>query len=475
MTEALSAPIPGQAVMPHNWEPRDYQLKAWEALSSGHARRAVLLWHRRAGKDLLLLNATALAAMQRPGVYWHIFPTAKQGRKILWDGVTKRGRPFLDHWPREFVGSRNETDMRLKLTNGSVWQVVGSDNFQEALIGGNPAGLVFSEYALQNPRCWEYMRPILAENEGWAAFAFTPRGSNHGEALFEMAARNPAWFCERLTVEDSGAIPLPAIEEERLSGMPDELIRQEFYCSFAAALVGSYYGKLMEAGQQDGRITLVRHVCDQPVETWWDLGVNDATAIWFVQRVGRELHVIDYYEASGEGLDHYADVLREKGYRYDRHVLPHDVAVRELGTGRSRIETLRSLGVVTAAARSVVAAHLPLADGINAVRTILPRCWFDAAKCERGIAALKQYQRRWNDDRRMFEDQPLHDWTSHAADAFRYGALTVKDVSRRPDPPPGWVAPDVPASGTVVWPPWEWGAPDYPRTIEIHGDPNSPY
>ena len=462
--------------VPLEWAPRPYQLRAWDALIYERVRRAVLVWHRRAGKDLLLLNATVMAAaVHRVGVYWHIFPTAKQGRKILWDGVTKAGRPFLDHWPRELIANRSESEMRLKLTNGSVWQVVGSDNFHEALIGGNPAGLVFSEYALQNPRCWEYLRPILAENEGWAAFAFTPRGSNHGEALFEMAGRNPNWFCQRLTVDETDAIPLSAIEEERQSGMPDELIRQEFYCSFTAALVGSYYGRLIEVGQQAGQLTLVPHVPHQGVETWWDLGMNDATAIWFVQRAGGELHVFDYYEASGEGLDHYADVLRNKGYRYERHVLPHDVAVRELGTGRSRIETLRSLGVITSVARAMIAPHLPLADGINAVRTVLPRCWFDQAKCERGIAALKQYQRRWNDDRRMFEDQPLHDWTSHAADAFRYGALTVKDGSRRPDPPPGWTMPQTPMSGTVVWPPWEWGTPDYPRTIEIHDDPDSPY
>jgi phage terminase large subunit len=460
---------------PVRWEPRRYKRRAWTALTGGQIRRAVLVWHRRAGKDLLLLNATIVASMRRTGVYWHIFPTAKQGRKILWDGVTKEGRPFLDHWPRELISHRNEADMRVKLTGGSVWQVVGSDNFHEALIGGNPVGIVFSEYALQNPCCWEYLRPILAENEGWAAFAFTPRGSNHGEALYEMALRNPNWFCERLSVEDTHAIPLSAIDEEHAAGMPDELIRQEFYCSFAAALVGSYYGKLMEVGHQEGRLTLVPHVSHQGVETWWDLGVSDATAIWFVQRAGTELHIVDYYEASGEGLDHYAEVLRNKGYRYERHVLPHDVAVRELGTGRSRIETLRSLGVVTASARSYIAPQMPLADGINAVRTVLPRCWFDAGKCERGIAALKQYQRRWNDNRRAFEDQPLHDWTSHAADAFRYGALTVKDGSRRPDPPIGWTMPQTPMSGTVVWPPWEWGAPEYPRTIEIHDDPDSPY
>lgn len=467
MRQQLFAPPPSEIEAPFEWEPRRYQRRAWDALMGG-VRRAALVWHRRAGKDLLLLNATVVAALDRIGVYWHIFPTAKQGRKILWDGVTKDGRPFLDHWPRQVVAHRNETDMRLKLTCGSVWQVVGSDNFQEALIGGNPAGLVFSEYALQNPRCWEYLRPILAENDGWAAFAFTPRGQNHGARLFEMAGANPQWFCERLTVEDTHAIPLAAIDEERAAGMPDELIRQEFYCSFAAALVGSYYGKLMEVAHNESRLTLVPHVPHVMVETWWDLGINDATTIWFVQHVGGELRVIDYYEAQGEGLDHYAGVLRDKGYAYGRHVLPHDISVRELGTGRSRLETLKALGVITLTARSHIVPQLSRADGINAVRTILPRCWFDADRCQRGIEALKQYQRKWDDARRVFDDQPLHDWTSHAADAFRYGALSVKERPRYSSASAFDFDGDR-ARGTIIWPGGA-GTGD-PHTVEIHDEP----
>lgn len=462
---SLVKPALPELPLPHLWEPRGYQKPAWKALIHDQVKRAVLLWHRRAGKDLLLLNATAVLSHRRRGVYWHVFPTAKQGRKILWDGVTKEGRPFLDHWPREILGARSEADMRLKLTNGSVWQIVGADNFNEALIGGNPAGLVFSEYALQNPACWEHLRPILAENDGWAAFAYTPRGANHGQKLFTMAAANPAWFAERLTVADTQAISGDMIEEERRAGMPDELIAQEFHCSFTAALTGAYYGKQLEEAERDGRIGSLELQRGQRVETWWDLGMNDATAIWFVARAGEELHVLDYYEASGEALEHYADVLHAKGFVYERHIFPHDVSVRELGTGRSRLETLRELGIGGAHAPARVAPGLRLADGINAVRTILPRCWFDAAKCEQGLEALKQYQRHWNDARRTFEEQPHHDWTSHAADAFRYGALLQRLLPRRPSAPPGWREVGVARNG--VWPPLEWGEPDYPRTVEV--------
>jgi phage terminase large subunit len=412
--------------IPHRWQPRPYQLKAWRALAHG-TKRAALVWHRRAGKDLLLLNFTITQAAQRVGVYWHVFPTAKQGRKILWDGVTKDGRLFLDHWPRALIASRNESEMKIKTRDGSVWQIVGSDNYTDALIGGNPMGIVFSEYALQNPSCWHYLRPILAENDGWAAFAYTPRGNNHGHDLFEMARGNPQWFCERLTVADTGAITQSAIEEERRAGMPDELIEQEFFCSFEAALVGAYYGKQMREALDTGRIANVPHEPLLEVETWWDLGLDDATAIWFVQRSAREVRVIDYYENSGEALPHYAKVLSEKPYRYARHLLPHDAQVRELGTGKSRLEVLTSL-LKNADTRLVVVPSLSVEDGINAVRTILPRTWFDLARCKRGIEALRQYQREWDDARKTFRESPLHDWTSHAADAFRYGALMAKDA-----------------------------------------------
>jgi phage terminase large subunit len=393
----------------------------------------VLVWHRRAGKDLMLLNRTICASQERVGVYWHVFPAAKQGRKIIWDGVTKDGRPFLDYWPADLIAERNATEMRLKLINGSVWQVVGSDNYNDALIGGNPVGLVMSEYALQNPSCWNYLRPILAENDGWAAFPFTPRGKNHGHALYEMAQKNDKWFCERLSADQTGAISQAAIEEERQAGMPEELIEQEFFCSFEAALVGAYYGKLMRAAEDEKRVGRVPYEPQLPVETWWDLGVDDQMAIWFIQRFGREIRAIDYYENTGLGLDHYAKVLRSKEYSYSRFVLPHDIRVREMGnSARTRLETLKKLmGVENPddqpTQRFVVVPKQPPVERINAVRTILPRCWFDAEKCATGIEALKQYQRLWDDERKTFKSEPLHDWTSHGSDAFGHGAMVLRD------------------------------------------------
>jgi hypothetical protein len=348
-----------------------------------------------------------------------------------------------DIWPASLVVQRNEADMKLKFANNSVWQVVGSDNFNEALVGANPAGIVFSEYALQNPRCWDFLRPILAENEGWAAFAFTPRGANHGADLFDMASRNPEWFCQKLTVDDTNAITPAAIDDERRAGMAEDLVQQEFFCSFSAAFSGAYYARLLEDAATTGRIGQVPVERGIPVETWWDLGIGDSTAIWFVQRAGSEIRVLDYYENSGEGLAHYAGILHDRGYRYSRHVFPHDVAVRELGSGRSRIETLRHLGVTGETASAVIARNLPLADGINAVRTLLPICRFDAERCAEGLRALRAYQRNWNDSTRRFESRPLHDWSSHAADAFRYGALTVRpgDENERP-----WrMTPELPA------------------------------
>ena len=216
--------------------------------------------------------------------------------------------------------------------------------------------------------------------------------------------------------------------------MPDELIDQEFHCSFDAALVGAYYGKQMAQAAEAGRIGVVPYEPMLPVETWWDLGVDDATAIWFVQRLGREIRLISYYEASGQGLDHYAAVLLARGYVYARHVLPHDIRVREMGAGaRSRLETLK--GLLGAAhindeptPQYVIAPAQSAADRINAVRAILPRCWFDATACAQGLESLKQYQRKWDDSRKTFLDAPLHDWTSHGADAFSYGAVMLTDA-----------------------------------------------
>ena len=406
--------------VPVDWRPRPYQLPLWKFLEDG-GKRAVCVWHRRAGKDLCSINWAVVSALQRPGLYWHLFPTYNQGRKIAWDGMTKDGRAFLNHFPEELVEGKNNTEMRLTLKNGSIFQVVGTDNV-DRLIGANPVGVIFSEYSVQDPRAWDYIRPILAENDGWALFIFTARGRNHGYDLLNIAKRNETWFQQVLSVEDTRAIPMSAVDEERAAGMPEEMIEQEFFCSFDAPLVGAYYGNAMARLLADKHITKVPYEPLLDVHTSWDLGVGDSTVILFFQLQGNEIRIIDYYENQGEGLAHYIKVLREKEYVYGDHYAPHDIQVRDFSTGRSRLEIARELGV-----RFRVAANLRIDDGIEAVRSILPRCYFDEDKCSHLIEALRQDRKDYDEKLKAYKDRPLHDWTSHPADAMRYLALSVRD------------------------------------------------
>ena len=406
--------------VPSNWQPRPYQRRMWDFMEGG-GKRAVCVWHRRAGKDLCSINWCVVSALTRPGLYWHLFPTYSQGRKIAWDGMTRDGRKFLDHFPKEMVTAVNNTEMRLTLSNGSIFQVVGTDN-ADRLVGANPVGVVFSEYSIQDPRAWDYIRPILAENEGWALFIYTARGRNHGYDLLNVAKRNESWFQEVLSVEDTRSIPMSAIDDERAAGMPEEMIQQEFFCSFDAPLVGSYYGNPMAKLLADGHITKVPYDPVLDVHTSWDLGVGDSTVIIFFQMAHNEIRIIDFYDNQGEGLPHYIKTLREKEYVYGDHFAPHDIKVRDFSTGKSRLEVARELGV-----RFRVVANLRIEDGIEAVRSVLPRCYIDEDKCSHLVEALRQYRKDYDEKHLTFKDRPLHDWTSHPADAMRYLALGIRD------------------------------------------------
>jgi phage terminase large subunit len=418
----------GQVLVPVDWAPRPYQMPLWSFLENG-GKRAVAIWHRRAGKDATSLNWTVVSSLRRVGLYWHLLPTYNQGRKIVWDGRTKEGRPFLSAFPRDLVKSVNNTDMKLELTNGSIWQVVGTDNV-DRLVGANPVGVVFSEYSLQDPRAWDYIRPILMENGGWAVFIYTPRGKNHGWDLYKMALSNPGWFCQKLDGDDTGIVTPEMVAEEREAGMQEELIRQEFYCSFEAGMVGSYYGNILSRLVELGHVTRVPHDPRLPVITGWDLGMDDSTAIWFAQRARTEVRIIDYYENCGEGLAHYVKVLTQKSdllnYNYEYHYAPHDIEVRELGTGKSRKEIAGKLGL-----KFHTVPKLPVEDGVEAVRGLLPTCYFDKGKTDKGFDALMNYRKEWDDKRRTFLSKPEHDWTSHGADAFRTLAVGLKRSATR--------------------------------------------
>jgi hypothetical protein len=411
--------------LPNAWQPRSYQRRLWSYLEDSGPRRAVAVWHRRAGKDEVCLHWAACAAMQRVGNYWHMLPEAAQARKAIWDAVNPHtGKRRIDEaFPPAIRESTRSDDMRLTFRNGSTWQLLGADNFN-ALVGAPPTGLIFSEYALTNPAAWDYLRPILAENSGDALFMFTPRGHNHAWKLYELARGNLNWFAELLTVEDTGAISADVIAEERMSGMSDDMVQQEYFCSFNAALPGAYYGKLLREAEAQGRISRVPWSPELLTHTAWDLGIGDSTAIWFCQVLGQECRVVEFYENFGVGLDHYAKVLREKPYVYGEHILPHDAMVADLSTGRSRLQTLAGLGI----AGRVLPREPNVEDGINAARNLLPRCWFDAEKCDKGLEALRQYRCDYDAERKIYSARPRHDWTSHAADAFRYLARGLPEA-----------------------------------------------
>lgn len=420
-----------QIILPNNWNPRGYQLPAWRALEGG-IKRALLVWHRRAGKDDVCLHWAATQAMQRVGNYWHMLPEYAQARKSVWDAVNPHtGCKRIDEaFPLAIRRRTRSQDMFIEFVNGATWQLVGSDTYN-SLVGSPPVGVTASEWALADPAAWAYLRPILRENGGWAVFITTPRGRNHVHRMFEGAKDDSDWFVQRLSARDTGTLTPEELEKERKEYVReygaddgDNLFAQEYLCDFDAAIIGAYYSKLIRAAEADTRLTRVPYEPLALVHTAWDLGLSDSTVVWFFQIVGKEIRIIDYLENSGQPLDWYVGELHKKPYRYGDDYLPHDARARELQTGRSRQETLEALG-----RRVQIVPNMTVADGINAVRTVLPRCWFDKEKCERGLDALSQYRREWDNERKVYHDRPFHDWTSHGSDAFRYLALSVNNVS----------------------------------------------
>lgn len=418
--------------LPNQWQPRSYQLRAWSALEHG-CRRAVLCHHRRAGKDDICLHFTATQAVQFPANYFYMLPQQNQARKAIWTAVDYHtGKRRIDWaFPEAIRDSTNDQEMLIRFKTGSTFQVIGSDNYQ-GVIGAGPYGIVYSEYMLSDPNCWLYLQPILEENGGWAIFNGTPRGRNHFHAIWELGQTEEGWFSERLTAKDTGVFTdeqlakiKREIAKERGDDEAENLINQEYFCSWDAAIPGSYYGKQIAALEAADCVGHVPYDPRYPVTTGWDLGVGDSTAIWFAQRTRTELRVIDYYEASGVGADHYAKVIKEKPYMYERHILPHDANDREWGNNASsRVDVLKGLGVRPL----TILARASVDDGINAVRVALHGARFDRVKCDRGIDALRQYQKRWDEKLKVFSQAPLHDWTSHAADAFRYLAQGMRDA-----------------------------------------------
>lgn len=365
-----------------------------------------------------LIDAALRCTKERPR-FAYVAPQLKQAKTVAWD--------YLKSFGLKVPGSSaHESELRLDLPNGGQVRLYGSDN-PDALRGIYLDGLVLDEAADTSPRLFnEILRPALSDRQGWCVWIGTPKGQNDFYDLWQQAKKEPdRYFTLMLKASKTGIVPVDELEDMRRSMTPEQYL-QEAECSFQAAIIGAYYGTQMQTAEDDGRIAPGVYDAGMEVHTAWDLGLSDHTSIWFYQQNGFQIRLVDYYAANGFGLDHYVGVLSDKKYKYGRHHLPHDVEVRELGTGRSRLETLASLGL-----RCDVVRKLSVEDGINAVRRVLPRCWFDRDKCAEGIKALRQYRREWDDVRKVFAERPLHDWSSHPADAFRYLAVSVQEPTSK--------------------------------------------
>lgn len=376
-----------------------------------------------------------------------MLPEYSQARKSMWDAVNPHtGRRRIDDaFPPSIRKTTRENEMSIVFHNGSTFQLVGSDNFN-SLVGSPPVGLVFSEYALSNPSAWAYLQPILEENNGWVGFNSTPRGKNHFKNLCDYAERAPTWFYELLTNDDTGVFTNEQLEEILASlqavhgdAFGRSLWLQEYFCSFDAAIPGSIWGDCIDAAQAQGRISAVPVEKDFPVYTGWDLGRTDDTVIWFYQVAMGEIRVIDYHASNMKDVPFYADVLKEKrdtrGFKYGVHWLPHDARPRTLAAGgKSILQQFNDLNDDDELGKFAICPRLDREEGIQAARATFRRCWFDSERCSEGIEELRAYHRTWDEEKKTFSTEPVHDHSSHPADAWRTVALTWRAAKNEYEP-----------------------------------------
>lgn len=394
------------------YKPREHQLSIHSAVDAN--RFTVAVAHRRAGKTVAAINHIIKAALQcerEAPRFAYIAPTYTQAKRVAWDYLLKYTQPLS--------ATANISELRVDFYGRRI-SLYGADN-PDSLRGIYLDGVVLDEVGDMNPKIWnEVVRPALSDRLGWALFIGTPKGANHFKDLRDRAEKE--WALLEFKASQTGIVPQEELDAARKE-MGDDKYNQEFECSFNAAVEGSYYGAILNGLDQQGRFCEITR--DDLCKTYaaWDLGVGDSTAIWIAQVAGQEVRLLDYIENHGQGLDWYVRELKSRNWEKAENLLPHDVEVRELGTGRSRLEMLREAGL-----DCTVLPRLPVDDGIAAVRRLLPRCWFDP-KTKQGLDCLRNYRREYDEKRNVFFDKPLHDWASHGSDAFRYLAVGMNQTS----------------------------------------------
>lgn len=420
--------------IPYRFDPRYYQLPLFEAMDSG-IKRALLRWCRRAGKDKTCFNYMIKAAFERVGSYYYFFPSYAQGRKALWENSDKDSLAIIDHIP-EGIREINNNEMKIKIhvpnKGTSIIRVIGTEKI-DAVVGSNPVGCVFSEWALQQQEAWDYIRPILAQNDGWAIFNSTPRGKNHMYTMEANIRGNKKWFfseIQTLWPDLPNYYPVLSqdqILEERKSGMTEELIEQEYGVSYTAGVQGAYFADCVNRAREDGRIGKFPHSDHLWVDTFWDLGYRDDNPIWFRQQDGRAKVWIDYYEDSGKDIGYYVQILKAKGYNYRTHYVPHDAEQGKYANGMSHkqllVAALRSAGL----SDDVVVVPRPSSKqiAIDSCRSQFSYYYFNEATTSDGLIKLSLYHRKYDKNRQVFLEMPVHDFTSHAADAIMNDGLSV--------------------------------------------------
>jgi hypothetical protein len=447
---------PAKFYLPYQgWAPRPHQKNLWRFLMRD-GKRAVAVWHRRAGKDEVCLHATSLAMIKRPANYVHLLPEFAMARRAIWESVNPHtGRRRIDEtFPQHLRANTNEGTMFIRYHNGATWSVAGSDSIVQggSGLGSSVAGIVFSEAALARPEAWGFYRPILEENDGWACWISTPRGRNYFLQLYQHAVRTPGWFAEHLPATETFALTAEALDEARTELIDlygedhgNALFEQEMMCSWNASIqIGAFYAREMRQVRIENRIIDCEPIADVPVHRSWDLGMSDDTSVWWFQpQPSGQVLILDHLANNSVSLEWWRDEIfkREnaRGWLHGYDYVPHDAKVRELGTGRTRVETMSALGL-----RPMPAPNASLHDGINAVRRTLPLCVFHPRTEEGGISALEQYRREWDDERKCFRATEVHDWASHPADSFRYFAMSWRPVPiKRVERPrrDGWYLP----------------------------------
>lgn len=414
---------------------RFYQRSVIDYFRDG-GKRAFEVWHRRAGKDRVATFIESELCFKRVGLYWHALPEYAHARRVIWDAITGDGQRLIDvNFPPAIVKRRHEQEMKLELVNGSIWQLVGADNF-DSLVGANPVHVTLSEYALMSPKAWEFIRPILAENGGTALFITTPRGYNHAHELYQHAKASDSWHSSLLTASDTGVIPADVLEDERKT-MPDELYRQEYFCDFGAANVGAILGRYIEDAEREDRINdgVTYDPDGAPVMVSSDIGFRDTATWWYWQPRPDGFALIDYDDDTGLDASEWIPRIKARltGMKLGHVWLPHDARAKTFQSRHTAVDQfIQAFGgehvrVVPQASKS---------DRINAARVVSRKCHWHRTRCKHGLSGLRAWQFKFDDEKKTFSREPEHDWASHPGDGFSYGAQVMQQHHVEPAPKP---------------------------------------